>query len=253
MRDNGVRHVFDLAEIEKKVDARTSIFVLCNPQNPTGRAFSREELLAIGKLAIDRDLIVISDEVHSDLVYPGNKHIPFASLSAELAARTVTLTSATKCFNIPGLRSALLYFGTAALKERFHKRLPPRLMGDPNIIGVDATVAAWDECQPWQDAVMAHLQRARDHLIARLGKELPAVKVRTPEATFLSWLDCSGLGFNVPAFEFFHDRARVAFSAGEAFDPACAQFVRFNFGTSMPILDEILDRTIAAVRKAGHA
>src|SRR6266852_4827665 len=164
MRDDGTRFVFDMSEFEKLVNKRTRIFVLCNPQNPTGRVFSRDELLALGQFAIEHDLVVISDEIHSDLVYPGQQHIPFASLGPEIAARTITLNSATKSFNIPGLRCALMAFGAEDLRDRFHKRIPQRLTGSANIVGVDATVAAWSECQPWLDAVMEHLLEARNRV-----------------------------------------------------------------------------------------
>lgn len=250
MRDGGSRHVCDTAELEGVIDGRTRIFVLCNPQNPTGRVFTRAELQAMARFAIDHDMIVISDEIHSDLVYPGHEHIPLASLGPEIAARTVTITSPTKSFNIPGLRCAVLHFGSARLRDRFLARIPARLMGDPNAIGVDATVAAWSAGQPWLDAVTAHLLRARDRLVGRLQAELPEIRCHAPEGTFLAWLDCTKLGLNTPAFDFFHDKARVAFSAGETFDPACHQFVRFNFATSMPILDKLLDRMVAAVRRS---
>src|SRR5260370_42671816 len=127
MRDDGTRFVFDMNELEKLVNKRTRIFVLCNPQNPTGRVFSRDELLALGQFAIEHDLIVISDEIHSDLVYPGRQHIPFASLGPEIAARTVTLNSATKSFNIPGLRCAVIEFGSEELPNRLHKRIQLKL------------------------------------------------------------------------------------------------------------------------------
>lgn len=248
MRDNGTRYVFDLAELETAgTDAR--IFILCNPQNPTGRVFSRDELLAIARFAIDRDLIVISDEIHSDLVYPGHQHIPFSSLGPEIAARTVTLNSATKSFNIPGLRCAVIAFGSDELRGRFHKRIPYKLLGQCNIIGVDATVAAWTESQAWLDAVMAHLAKARDLVKQVLAAEAPAVQFQAPEATYLAWLDCSRIKQPSTAFQFFLDHARIGFSAGETFDPDCAQFVRFNFATSMPILEEILDRFVTAIKQ----
>jgi cystathionine beta-lyase len=249
MRDEGTRYAFDLAELEALVDKQTRIFVLCNPQNPTGRAFSREELLALGQFAIEHDLIVISDEIHSDLVYPGQQHIPFASLGADIAARTVTLNSATKSFNIPGLRCALIAFGTEELRQRFHKRIPFKLTGQGNIIGVDATVAAWNECQPWLDAVMKHLLKARNRVKDVLAAEAPEIHFHAPEATYLAWLDCSKLRLSTSAFRFFLDNARIGFSAGETFDPNCAQFVRLNFATSIPILDKILDRMIVATRQ----
>ncbi len=248
MRDTGSSYVNRLEDIEKQVDARTRMFVLCNPQNPTGRVFTREELQAFGRFAIARDMIVIADEIHQDIVYPGHTHIPFASLGPDYAARTITITSATKSFNIPGLRAAIIHFGTPQLRDRFLGRIPARLMGDPNAIGVDATIAAWTEGQPWLDSVVAHLHRARDHMVSTIKAEVPQIKVHAPDGTLLAWIDCTALGLNSPAFDFFHDKAKIAFSAGETFDPACAQFVRFNFATSMPILDGILDRLVTSTR-----
>lgn len=249
MRDDGTRHVFDMAELAKLVDRQTRIFLLCNPQNPTGRVFSRDELTALGQYAVERDLIVISDEIHSDLVYPGYQHIPFASLGPEFAARTITLTSATKSFNIPGLRCAVVAFGTEDLRQRFHKRIPPKLTGSANIVGADATVAAWSECQPWLDAVMQHLLKARKRVRDVLAVEAPEIRLHAPEGTYLAWLDCSKLGLSTSAFQFFLEHARIGFSAGETFDPDCARFVRLNFATSMPILDDILARMIGATRQ----
>jgi cystathionine beta-lyase len=249
MRDDGTRYVFHMDELEKLINKRTRIFVLCNPQNPTGRVFSRDELLALGQFAIAHDLIVISDEIHSDLVYPGQQHIPFASLGPDIAARTVTLNSATKSFNIPGLRCAVMAFGSEELRARFHKRIPLKLTGSANIVGVDATVAAWNECQPWLDAVMEHLLKARNRVKDVLAAEAPEISFHAPEATYLAWLDCSKLRLSTSAFQFFHNNARIGFSAGETFDPDCAQFIRFNFATSMPILDEILDRFVVATRQ----
>ncbi|MBV8917306.1 MalY/PatB family protein [Bradyrhizobium sp.] len=249
MRDDGTRHVFDFGELAPAACKDARIFVLCNPQNPTGRVFRRDELLAIARFVIEHDLIVVSDEIHSDLVYAGHRHIPFASLGPDVAARTVTLNSATKSFNIPGLRCAVLAFGSDALRARFHKRIPARLLGGCNIIGVDATVAAWMESQPWLDAVMAHLTKARDLVTEVLRTEVSDVRFHVPEATYLAWLDCRAIKQTGSAFQFFHDQARIAFSAGETFDPACAGFVRLNFATSMPILREILDRVVGSVKQ----
>lgn len=249
MRDDGTRHVFDMDELAALVDQRTRIFVLCNPQNPTGRVFSRDELLSLARFVIDHDLIVISDEIHSDLVYPGRQHIPFASLGPDIAARTVTLNSATKSFNIPGLRCAVIAFGSDDLRKRFHNRIPLRLTGQANVIGADATVAAWTEGQPWLDAVMDHLHKARNRVVDVLAAEVPAIRFHAPEATYLAWLDCRELRLSDPAFQFFLNKARLGFSAGETFDPDCPQFIRLNFATSMPILDQILDRIIVAARQ----
>ena len=116
LRSNGSRYALDLDAMRASVDATTRIILLCSPQNPTGRVFSRDELAAIGAIAIEHDLIIVADEIHADLIYPGNVHVPIASISPEIAARTVTITSATKGFNIPGLRCGVMHFGAPALR-----------------------------------------------------------------------------------------------------------------------------------------
>ena len=248
LRSDGTTYVLDLDELATLGDARTRILMLCNPQNPTGRVFTRAKLTAIGAIAIRRDWIIVSDEIHSDLVYGDAKHIPIAMLSPEIAARTVTITSATKSFNIPGLRCGVMHFGSAALRQRFHARVPTRVLGAPGIIGIDATVAAWRHGQPWLDDVLPYLDANRQRLAAFLQAEFPAIGFHAPEATYLGWLDCSALGLTGTAFDFFHDKARIAFSPGEAFDPAGKKCVRFNFATSAPIMERILTRMADAIR-----
>lgn len=241
----------DLDSLESLIGDRTRLILLCNPQNPSGRVYTRDELQIIATLAIKHDLVVIADEIHCDLVYGDKVHIPFASLGADVAARTVTLNSATKSFNIPGLRCAVMHFGSAELLKRFHARVPRRILGQPSVVGIDATVAAWDEGQPWLDAVLGHLREMRDHASSVIAERMPALRLYKPEATYLSWIDCSGLRLNQPAFEFFHDTAKVAFNAGETFDPDCSNFVRLNFATSREVLDQILDRMTAAITERG--
>jgi len=186
-------------------------------------------------------------------MYPGNTHIPFASLSPEAAARSITLTSATKGFNIPGLRTALMYFGSQELKERFHQRIPGRLLGSPNVIGIDATVAAWRHGQPWLREVMKILEGNRTKVTEFLAKEMPAIKYRQPEATYLAWLDCRAMNLGTSPFEFFLDKAKVGLNDGAAFGEAGVTCVRLNFGTSPKILDEILSRLAESVREVALA
>jgi cystathionine beta-lyase len=142
MRDDGKRWVLDLGAYEAARDPRLRVLIFCHPQNPTGRAFSRAELEEVADFAIRHDLVVLSDEIHADILYPGKTHIPLASLHPEIAARTITITSATKSFNIPALRCAVMHFAAPALKKGFEKRIPSRLLGSPGVTGVDATVAA---------------------------------------------------------------------------------------------------------------
>jgi cystathionine beta-lyase len=249
MRDDGTRWVLDLDAYEKAPDPRLRMLIFCHPQNPTGRAFSRAELEGVAAFAIRHDLVVVSDEIHADIVYPGRTHIPLASLSPEIAARTITITSATKSFNIPALRCAVMHFGAPALKQRFEKRIPSRLLGSPGVTGVDATVAAWDDGQPWLDEILAQLRANRDWLAATLAAELPGVTMRLPEATYLAWLDCRALELPCAAGQFFLDKARVGLNFGETFGPDYPGFARLNFATPAPVLNEIVGRMVEAVRK----
>ncbi len=249
MRDSGTRWVLDLAAYDAAPDPRARVLIFCHPQNPTGRAYTRAELEQVATFAERHDLIVVSDEIHADIVYPGGTHIPLASLSPGMAARTITITSATKSFNIPALRCAVMHFGTPALKERFFARIPSRLLGSPGVTGVDATIAAWDEGQPWLDEILLQLQANRDWLMQNLGEALPGVSLRRPEATYLAWLDCSALNLKVPAGQFFLDSARVGLNAGETFGERYAAFARLNFATPAPVLKEIVGRMSDAIRK----
>ncbi|MCX4162738.1 MULTISPECIES: MalY/PatB family protein [Paraburkholderia] len=241
-------YVFDLEKLEDRADERTKLFILCNPQNPTGRVFTRAELERVAAFAERHNLIVVSDEIHSDLIHPGATHLPFATLSPAAASRAITLNSASKSFNIAGLRCGLVHFGTEALMQRFHARIPVRLTGSVNNVGIDATVAAWTDGHAWLDAVRAHLLTMRDYAVGILRDEIPEIRFHVPEATYLLWMDCSDLNLDGSASSFFLKQARIGFSAGETFHPDAMNFARMNFATSRPILNEILERMITAVR-----
>ncbi|MEW6706197.1 MAG: aminotransferase class I/II-fold pyridoxal phosphate-dependent enzyme [Pseudomonadota bacterium] len=247
MEPGAAGHVFQLDELEKLVTRCTRVLLLCNPQDPTGRVFSCAELQSLAAFAERHDLIVVSDETLCDLVYPGQRHLPFAALSAAAAARTVTLHSAAKGFDMPGLRCAVACFGTKALLRRFHACAPARVTGGVNELGIGATLAAWTTGQAWLDALRAHLMAMRTHVADTLRRELPALRFHEPQATPLAWLDCTGLALEGSAAEFFLQRARVAFGPGEAFHPRAQKFVRMNFAVPKPTLDEMLDRMITAV------
>lgn len=248
LRDEGERYAIDFTALEALAaggDCRVLLF--CNPHNPTGRVFSRDELAKVGRIAIDHDLVIVSDEIHSDLVHEG-RHVPIATLDEAIASRTVTLSSASKGFNIAGLRCGVMHFGSAGLRERFHKRLPAPLLGKPGTAGIDATIAAWDEGDEWLGHCLVHLRARRDQLAQRLLTELPEVGFHLPEATYLAWLDFTALGLPTTAYRFFLDKAAVALSDGAAFGAEYGQFARLNFATSEAILDALIDRMVTAVR-----
>lgn len=242
------RHEIDFDQLRGALDSNTRVFLLCNPQNPTGRVFERTELEQLAELAIAHDLVVVADEIHGDLVYGGRRHIPFASLAPEVEARTITLTSATKAFNIPGLRCAVAHFGSDALKRRFN-RVPRHIRGGIGSLGQAATLAAWREGQPWLDAVLAYLDGNRSHVARFVAERLPGVRHFEPEATFLAWLDCRGLELAPTPQAFFLQHARVALSDGGAFGAPGRGFARLNFATSRPLLDEIATRLEKSLRE----
>lgn len=248
MRDTGSRYELDSEQFCAVADAKTKVLLLCLPQNPTGRVFPKEELAPIAEHAIARDMIIVADEIHADLLFDGREHFPFARMFPEAAERTITLYSATKSFNIPGLRTAIMHFGSADLMDRFQKRVPPMLLGTPASPGTFATLAAWDESEDWCQMLIPALEANRDHMLARFAQELPEVKMYLPQATYLAWADFSAVPMNVAPYEKLLNDARVAGGDGRNFGPHYERFVRLNFATSRTILDEKLDRIVEAVR-----
>lgn len=227
--------------------ARSKLLLLCNPHNPSGRVFRREELLGIAEIAAAHDLVVVSDEVHSDLVYPGSSHIPFATLSEAAAARTITLTSASKAFNIAGLRCAVAVFGSDELREKF-LAFPRHLRGGLGSLGIQATLTAWREGDPWLRDLIAYLEANRDFIATTLRRELPDVQFFPPEATFLAWLDFRALDLSPTPYRHFLEKGKLALSDGGSFGAPGQGFARINFATSRPILSAALDRLIDSLR-----
>jgi cystathionine beta-lyase len=240
------RYEIDFEHLRKVVDPGTRLLLLCNPHNPTGRVFEREELLALGELALERDLIVVSDEIHADLVFPSHRHLPFAALGPELAERTITLSSATKSFNLAGLPCAFAICGSDRMQRPF-RELPPHALGHPGILDDAATLTAWTEGETWLEEVLSYLLENRELMMEFFARRLPALGVLCPEATYMAWLDCRGLELPEDPFDFFLEHARVAFTGGKEFGAPGRGFVRMNFATSRAILREILQRVEAAL------
>ncbi|MCA9511499.1 MAG: PatB family C-S lyase [Myxococcales bacterium] len=243
------RFEIDFDALARDAGARTRVLLLCNPHNPTGRVFGRAELERLAALALERDWVVVTDEIHADLVFDGRRHVPFATLSPEVAARTVTLTSASKAFNIPGLRTAVAHFGSRELQQRFDGAVPRHVRGGIGILGIYATIAAWRDSQPWLDTVRDYLAANRDTALAYLGARCPEVVTTPLEATYLLWLDCSALGLAPSPARFLYEHGRIALSDGRAFGRGFEGFARLNLATSRAILEEILERFATAVER----
>jgi cysteine-S-conjugate beta-lyase len=220
--------------------------ILVNPHNPTGRSFRTPELEGIAAAASAHDLVVIADEVHADLTYPPNTHIPFASLSADAAGRTVTLTSATKAFNLAGIRCAVAHVGAAAARRAF-EAMPPLIFGAASLPGVTATLAAWQDGGEWLSAVLRRLDENR-RFLEKACRQL-GIGYVPPDATYLAWLDCRDLRLPAEPAAFFLDRAKVKLSPGPSFGIGGEGFARLNFATSGAMLTQICDRIAAALAR----
>lgn len=235
---------WDLQRLEDELRAAPArLLLLVNPHNPTGHVYSRAELSELAELVLRHDLIVVADEIHAELAYEPHVHVPFASLGPEIAARTVTVTSATKAFNIAGVRTAVAHVGPRELRARWDAQ-PPDLYGVASVLGVEATLAAWRDCGGWLDDLRVHLAAQRELLTQRLA-QLP-VRFRPPDATYLAWLDWTPAGLPTDAADFFREKARIELSPGPDYGAADA-FARLNFACSTALLTEILDRMQAAV------
>src|SRR5229473_2685673 len=198
-------------------------------------------LVAFTAIAAAHNLMIVSDEIHADLVYPGATHIPMETIEAAVE-RTVTLTSATKGFNIAGLRTSIAHFGSAGLKEKFDKAVPERLLGGPSRVGVAATIAAWCDAEDWLDTVMVYLDRNRRRVAEWAAQANLAHYM--PEATYLAWMNCRHIDVKEGLTPQQHmlENAKVALSDGTEFGEPGHGHVRLNFATSEEILEEILGR-----------
>lgn len=248
LRMGAERFEIDFDAMEASIDKRTRMLLLCNPHNPGGRVYTRLELERIGEMVLRHDLTVVSDEIHSDLIYDSHRHIPFATLSPELARRTITFNSANKAFNIAGLRVGVAVFGSDELLRAFNP-LPERVRGGLTSFACAASRIAWEQCDDWLAAAVSYLQGNRDMMTEFLAERLPQINYRAPEGTYLAWLDCNALGLGTEPLDFFLERAQVGLYDGTVFGPQGSGCTRINFATPRPILREILERMAAAVER----
>lgn len=231
----------DLNAFRDALEEDTRLFMLCNPHNPLGRVFSREELQGMAEICLRHEMVICSDEIHSDLVYGGYQHTPIAALDAEIAARTVTLIAPSKTYNIAGLECSALICTNPELRTRIqHARRG--LLGGINLLGAAAGEAAYRHGDAWLHEVLQILEGNRDYLMAYLAENIPQIKMAKPEATYLAWLDCRDLNLPVSPAKNFLEHARVGLNDGEDFGEQGKGFVRLNFGCSRATLSEALDR-----------
>ncbi|WLS77256.1 PatB family C-S lyase [Erwinia pyri] len=242
MRLEENRWVMDLAALEPQMSGNEKLLMLCNPHNPGGTVYRRDELEAQLRFAKRHDLIVCSDEIHCDLLLePGVRHIPFATLSEDAAQRSVTLMSPSKTFNIAGLGASLAIIPNPELRKRFTQQRQG-IVPSVDILAYVAATAAWRDGQPWLEEKLAYLRENRD-LITRRVNAMPGLSLVAPEATYLAWIDASQL--KVPSPAQFFEQHGLGFSPGRDFGDD--GFVRFNFGCPRALVEEALKRMENAI------
>jgi len=240
------RWMIDWPALEAAVTPRTKLFLLCNPHNPIGRVWRRDELTQIADFCLRHDLILCSDEIHCDLVLePALRHTPTALLGPEIAARSLTLMAPSKTYNLPGLGTSFAIIPDASLRAQFN-RAASGIVPEVNALGYAACEAAYRDAEPWRQALLDTLRGNRDRLVQFVRDELPGVEIEAPiEATYLAWLNVRALGLADPIAHF--EAHGVGLSDGAFFGAPAGHYVRLNFGCPRSTLDEALRRLKTAV------
>jgi len=249
LRFDGRRYEMDLDDLRTKIDAPGRMLILCSPHNPAGRVWGREELEELARIAVERDLLVVADEIHHDLVYRGHRHHVLAALSPELAQQTITCIAPSKTFNTAGLSTAAVIVPNPDLHKRFEDEEERSGFDLGNALGIVAFEAAYRHGEDWLEELLPYLEANVDFMAGFLAERLPRIKLIRPEGTYLALLDCRGLGIDPESLnDFFLRQAGVYFSDGKIFGPESAGFVRINFGCPRAQLREALERIERAVK-----
>ena len=244
---DGAYHL-DLDGVERAFQGGARAYLLCNPHNPTGTVPSRDHLLRVAELAQRYDAYVISDEIHAPLALAGATHVPYLSAGESAAERGVALVSASKAWNVPGLKCAQLL----AVSERMRahvERMPDAVLYRTGIVGIHASIAAYCDGGAWLDSLLGVLDRNRTLMSDLVLELLPGVRYVPPRATYLAWLDCTALGIDGDLGGFFREHGGVAVLDGQAFGSGGEGFVRLTLGTSRQMLIDIIERMSTALRK----
>lgn len=248
---NAVGHYeLDMAAMAAAVTPETKAFLLCNPQNPTGRVFTRPELETLAEFCLARGITVLADEIHADLIYSESQHIPIAALNPDIARNTITFIAPSKTFNVAGLKASVGIIPNPELRKKMDRAsrgvIPP-----VNLLGMVAMEAAYSEGGPWLDALRAYLQANRDYLLAFIADGgFPGVRMARPEGTFLAWLDFRDTPWADAPAKHIRDKAKVVLNEGSWFGENGSGFVRLNFGCPRATLDEGLSRIREALLRA---
>lgn len=234
-----LHYSIDYNAFEAAIQSHTRLFMLCNPHNPVGRCYTREELINLAEICTRNDLIICADEIHCDLLLENSSHLPIASLSPEIAKRCITLMAPSKTFNIAGLYCGFAIIQNPSLRKRY-QLAAQGIVPDVNLLGFTAALAAYKNGETWHKELMVYLNGNRNFFTDYVQEHLPMLSTTIPEGTFLAWLDCSATGIIGNQHDFFLNQAKVALNDGQRFGQGGNDFVRLNFGCSRSTLTQAL-------------
>jgi cystathionine beta-lyase len=248
LRFESGRWTMDLENLAAAIDDRTRMLILCSPHNPVGRVWTRDELAKLGAICVEHDLVVVSDEIHGDLVFGGRRHVPTATVSRELAERTITCLSPSKTFNIPGLFTSVVLSSSSRLLGLFDKQAERCGLTMGNVFGIAALEAAYARGAEWLDRLLPYLEKNMDYAEKAFAARIPRIRFLKPEGTYLVLLDCRALGMPQKALDdFFLKKAGVLFDEGPHFGEALAGFERMNLACPRSVLEKAIGRIERAV------
>ncbi len=248
-QDENLHYTFDIEDLISKIDGKTKLLLLCSPHNPVGRAWKREELEQILQVCLEHNIVVFADEIHSDLVYAPHKHIPFASLSKEAREITISAIGVGKTFNMAGFAMSSVVIQNKALKERFLEVYERIHFAQGSVLSHVAFEKAYSEGSTWLEDLKRHLYKNFLRLSA-VCEKYGVIRVTPIEATYLAWLDCSGMGLRDKELrEFFIQEAKLGLNAGLSFGRSGSQFMRLNFAVSDDRMSQILALLESALKK----
>jgi cystathionine beta-lyase len=238
---NGSPWLLDWPGIEAAYKSGIKVHLICNPHNPLGRIYTKEELERLVGLAVENNVIIISDEIHSPLTFSEQKFTPFLTLGEKARSVGITVTAASKGWNIAGLKCAIIVTEDAAMHERLNA-IAPATHYRASLLGAFATVAAFKEGEPWLDKLMVQLDSNRKLVASLVAEKLPKAKMHMPHCSYLAWIDFSGYEIGEDPAAYLVEHAKVAFVPGVRFGKNFEQYVRLNFATSPEIITEAINR-----------
>ena len=238
----------DFEDLEEKAKQGAKYMIVCNPHNPVGRVWTKEELTRLGQICLDNGIMVISDEIHADLLLWGNKHIPIASISEEFAKNTVTCTSATKTFNLGGLQVSTTIFPNMELKEKYDDVIARLDSKRNNCFSLVANMAAYEQGEEWLEQLLTYLEGNMEYIINFCKENIPQIKPNKPDCTYLMWLDCKELGLEGDKLvDLFINKARLGLNDGRSFGHGGEGYMRLNVACSRLLLEKAMNQLKEAI------